>query len=305
MTIVSPLLFYFRGFSSDCKTGRRQIYAKAWSQTLSFLDSFCLDGPMSIYSNDRPQDRCFPTRFYCELLEHIQQRGLSTDNLLAGTGLIELQLNDEAFLATQVETEQLIINALRITGEPNLGIIIGAKFNFSSHGVVGFAALSSDTVADALDVANKYIPILTPLIQIGTSYSSTVIDGDAYGIIDIKTTASMNAGVKRFAVDGILSSLHVMASFMFSNEPPAYSVELDYPLQAYHEEYFARIGVSIIGNCQHNRILFPIEVLTRPIPLADKNSYRKSIEQCDELLQQLPSSQCTLSPALNALSAKR
>jgi len=239
-----------------------------------------------------------PTRFYSELLDYIQQSGLSTTDLLESTGLNEQQLNDEAFLATQAETEQLIINALKITGEPNLGMIVGAKFNISSHGVVGFAALSSSTVADALDVANKYIPILTPLIEIGTPYSGKAIEGGECGIIDIKTTASMNADVKRFTVDATLSSLHVMANFMFSNEFPTYSVELDYPLQAYHDVYGKLVGSSFVGNCQHNRILFPIEVLKRPIPLADKNAYRKSIEQCDELLQQLPSSQYSLSQAI-------
>ncbi len=253
---------------------------------------------MSIYSNDRPQGRFLPTRFYCELLEHVQQCGLSADNLLEGTGLNEQQLNDEAFLATQAETEQLIINALRITGEPNLGMIVGAKFNISSHGVVGFAALSSATVADALDVANKYIPIITPLIEISTPHNNTAIDGNEYGVIDIKTTAPMSADVKRFTIDATLSSLHVMASFMLSNELPAYRVELDYPLQSYHDVYGALVGSSFVGNCQHNRILLPIEVLKRPIPLADKNTYRKSIEQCDELLQQLPSSQYSLSQAI-------
>lgn len=253
---------------------------------------------MSIYSNDRPHDRCLPTRFYGELLEHVQQCGLSTDNLLEGTGLNEQQLNDEAFLATQAETEQLIINALKITGEPNLGMIVGAKFNISSHGVVGFAALSSATVADALDVANKYIPIITPLIEISTPYSGRTIDGNECGIIDIKTTALMSADVKRFTVDAILSSLHVMANFMLSNELPAYRVELDYPLQSYHDVYSARVGSSFVGDCEHNRILLPVEVLKRPIPLADKNTYRRSIEQCDELLQQLPSSQYSLSQAI-------
>ena len=254
---------------------------------------------MSIYSKNRPLERCLPTRFYSELLEYIQQCGLSTVNLLENTGLNELQLNDEAFLATQAETEQLIINALTITGEPNLGMIVGAKFNISAHGVVGFAALSSATVADALDIANRYISIITPLIEIAPPYSgSTTIGGDEYGIIDIKTTASMNADVKRFTLDALLASLHVMANFMLSNELPAYSVELDYPLQSYHDVYGALIGSSFVGNCQRNRILLPAEVLMRPNPLADKNAYQKSIEQCDELLQQLPSSQYSLSQTI-------
>ncbi|OUS09031.1 hypothetical protein A9Q81_00330 [Gammaproteobacteria bacterium 42_54_T18] len=254
---------------------------------------------MTIHLNYRPLEPCLPTRFYFELLEHFRKRGLDTERLFEGTELNLQHLSDDYFLLTQADTEQLVINALNVTGEPNLGLIIGAKFNISAYGLAGFAALSSATAADAMEVAYKYIPIISPLFRISPPNSVTTIDGVKYGSIDIYSTAFIDEDVRRFAIDASMSSMQAMANFMFSTITPNLTIfEMNYPLHPYHEVYSASTDVKIFGNSKQNRILFPSDLLATPNPLADNHSYQKSIKKCDELLQQLPSPQYSLSEAI-------
>ncbi|OUS32230.1 hypothetical protein A9Q99_01400 [Gammaproteobacteria bacterium 45_16_T64] len=254
---------------------------------------------MNIYSNDRQIERCLPSRFYCELLEHFERRGLSTDLLFEGTGLNLQELGDEDYLVTQSDTEQLVINALNVTGEQNLGLLIGTKFNISAYGIAGFAALSSATAEEAMEVAYKYIPLISPAIDISPSRKADTVNGDNYSSININATSFIDEDVQRFAIEGTLSSLQVMINFVFRNiMPKSMIIELNYPLHPYHEAYSASTGINIVGNSNYNRFLFPSELLATPNPLADNSSYQKSIHECEELLQKMPNSSYSLGEAI-------
>ncbi|OUS32611.1 hypothetical protein A9Q99_00645 [Gammaproteobacteria bacterium 45_16_T64] len=256
-----------------------------------------------------------PARFYSELPELVLELGIDLKILLKDTGLNKQQLKDvctkEAPKITRGPSEKLILNLLALTKDPAMGFTVGERYNISSHGAVGFAALTCNNVANALDIATKYFPVLTPLLRLkvptlATDNSSTITNtgdernslslenSESLRIIEVESSADMHPEVERFLIEGILSSIHVMAQFLLNNKLPAYILELAYPLQGYHQTYADKKNIHITGDHKQTRILFPSELLSQPLLLADKNAFQKNLEECDYLLEGSMSRQATL-----------
>lgn len=96
----------------------------------------------------------------------ILQSGLvDSEILLEGTGLNAEMLAERDY----VDWQSLAIifrNLDRALGSPAWAARLGAQFNITAHGSLGFAALSAPTLGDALDVMATLYPARTSAIGV-------------------------------------------------------------------------------------------------------------------------------------------
>lgn len=250
-----------------------------------------------------------PTRFYVELPAIARDLGLDLTYLLKDTGLAEKQLKQAevgpSVPITQTSSEQLILNLLSLTKNPGLGFILGARYNFSSHGVIGFAALTSENVGAALSIAARYFPVLTHLFSVTPPYplnkNSKARKEDeklSFNVIEINANTDMLPEVEEFMLDAILANLHVMAQFLLGDKMPPYSIELKSPLQPYHRDYANQKDITILGSHKQIRILIPSNILSQPLPLADELTLQKNLKECDALLVSIKKTPLSLSQVI-------
>jgi AraC-like DNA-binding protein len=86
--------------------------------------------------------------------------GLADDDcteLLQGTGLAPGDLAAPDRAVSGAQQLQVIANALRLSGDPGLGLRVGALAPLSTHGALGHAAVSSGNLAAALDLVQRYM----------------------------------------------------------------------------------------------------------------------------------------------------
>ncbi len=55
---------------------------------------------------------------------------------------------------------------MRLTGDPALGLRFGERLNISTHGVLGYALMSSATVSDVLQLLLQYHRMLLPSMRL-------------------------------------------------------------------------------------------------------------------------------------------
>jgi AraC-like DNA-binding protein len=60
--------------------------------------------------------------------------------------------------------EAIVSRGIEMTGEPALGVHLGMQMRVSSHGFLGFAAMTANTVREALDLATRYAQVRTSAI---------------------------------------------------------------------------------------------------------------------------------------------
>jgi AraC-like DNA-binding protein len=100
------------------------------------------------------------------------------DALLAGTGFTEETLRDPNVRVALADCARLVERAQKLTNEPALALYLGMQMRVSSHGFLGFAAMTASTVGEALAFAERFAATRTSVLGI-----STVVEEDTAALV--------------------------------------------------------------------------------------------------------------------------
>ncbi|GLQ31868.1 AraC family transcriptional regulator [Litoribrevibacter albus] len=228
-----------------------------------------------------PNDKVFDFRYFPPLIRTAVEEGADLCELLRGTCIPESALGADDYKVSVSQLEVLVGNISQLC-RPFLIMEYGSQLNLSAFGIVGYAALSSPTARDALRIANQYMPIVLPLLDIQVEEKS------AYAAIKLELTYPISTNAGKALLEASLASLYTMAQFVLLDKMPKVRLEVKHKLEPYHFEFAQMMDADIQGECQHNQIFIPTDVLNLPLPLANQVSFNMSIKQCDELMEQLP-----------------
>ena len=104
-----------------------------------------------------------PVNYVRNLLELISEVGVDTRRLLREVGLTEEAIyNPEPTLRFE-QFRQVMVGAREMTGNPALGLVLGQQLTLTAHGLLGYAAISSVDLGDALRLLERYFRTRTRL----------------------------------------------------------------------------------------------------------------------------------------------
>lgn len=89
-------------------------------------------------------------------LAAMQARGFAGAIVLRGTDLSESQLQDPGLLVEHEQRDRVILNMLRLTGNPALGLELGAAALPVDFGVVAYAQMSSRSMREAFQLWDRF-----------------------------------------------------------------------------------------------------------------------------------------------------
>ena len=106
-----------------------------------------------------------PSIYAAHLVQLAARWQIPASVLLEGTGLHEAQLDDAQARVSPYALRLLFQRAVELTKEPGLGFYFGLQLKLSSHGSVGFAAMTSATLREALKVAERFLALRAPFLS--------------------------------------------------------------------------------------------------------------------------------------------
>lgn len=212
-------------------------------------------------------------------LSRMHARGIDATAVLAGTGLDEKSISAASFYTTPDAYRRIIANMLRLTGNPRLGIALGMEFKISDLGVLGYAALSSATLAQARQVIHRYYAlneyILTP--------SNYCRDGRWYS----ELRESLPLGwLMPFAIEEFISRTIALSTSLTSHSFPILKICVTYAEPERSDEYQRAFRCPIFYNQTRNVIEFDIERLKDSITLSDHDVFTICDQQCRLLIKE-------------------
>jgi AraC-like DNA-binding protein len=95
------------------------------------------------------------------------------EKLLAGLPITEDALADPATRVPLRVCEAIVVRGKQLTREPALGVHLGMQMRVSTHGFLGFAAMTAGTVREALELAARFASTRTSAIGL-----SLHVEGD-------------------------------------------------------------------------------------------------------------------------------
>ncbi len=242
-------------------------------------------------------DLKLPTQYLRQMIELGRSMGADVPAWLAMSGLTEAALNDPTRTISFPVFRQLVLDGLMLTREPAIGLFIGDRLLPGTHGVVGYAAMSSGSIRQMLDLFSRYTPLRFSLVRIHCEYSpdeARIVFIENYPLGDIER-AVLEAVVMtvRKLLDSITLGVCEVREVAFPFAEPEYA-------------HIARdlFRCPVTYNASWTGFTLPAAVLDIPLRMADPEAFREATLICQRELEKLTGNE-TLAARVRRLLLER
>jgi len=221
-----------------------------------------------------------PVHYIRHVAQQLGQMGVDVKGWLMRSELSERRLNEPSFAIGFPVFRQLVLDALALSHEPALGLLVGERLGVNSHGIVGYAALSSVTLRQALEVLERYAPLRSSLFAVSHSLHHAevrlhLIEAQPLGDIERPLLEAVMLSIKNI-VDSMSMGSCPVSSVAFPFQAPGYA--------RLARDLFrcdVRYGQSWAG------AIVPNETLDVPLKMADPEAFREAALICQRELEKL------------------
>lgn len=225
------------------------------------------------------QSIILPVSYIQIAIRELSNKGITAEQILEGTELSVHSLQEDDYISLD-QFISVILNTRKLSNNPAIGLLLGSILHPSTHGSVGWAAINSPTLSDAINIFQRYSQVRTPFILY-----TTLTQGDQY-IIRLTLTDNLKAAHTIF-IEAMLMLLQHIIEFILGRPMTEASLYMNSFTPSYVDSYRQYFHCPIHFNSGHLEIRLPLSWKDIPNPNADKHMYQIALEQCQEAHHQL------------------
>jgi len=237
-----------------------------------------------------------PATHVLQLVEVVARWGITAEELLSGIDLDPKRLSEPLERISIPVLEKIAERARALTGEGALGMYLGMQMRISAHGYLGFAAMTSSTVREALEIAMRFAPTRTSAIALRLH-----VDGDVASIV-IDERVPLGAAKDIFILALVVGIVQIGSAL--TGKQLEGTADVTFPEPPNFERFEAIAQKRLRFNQPSNQLVFASSTLELPIVLADPAARRLAQEQCERELDAL-GQQSNVAMRVRALVPKR
>lgn len=241
----------------------------------------------------RAEEHGIPAVHALHLAELVHRWGIAKKELLRGIVAEERLADPEAVLGVAT-VEKLVARARLLTGEPAIGFHLGLQMRISAHGYLGFAAMASSTLRDAIELASRFAPTRTSALALelvieGNEASLVVHERADFGTARDAVLLALLVGI--WQIGNAVTGRELGGRAQFAFPEPSYAKRL--------ASMAPRAAFARASNC----LVFDAALLELPLTMADPVALQLAREQCERALDAL--GQARVVTRVRELVAKR
>lgn len=237
-----------------------------------------------------------PSIYAAQMVQLVGRWQIQPATLLEGTGLTEAQLDDAHGRVSPWALRLLFERAIELTREPGLGFYFGLQLKLSSHGSVGFAAMTSATLREALRVAERFLALRAPFLSL-----RLVEQGDS-AALDLGSVFP-DTSVREFVTESLFTALVQMARSLLGR-PVQAMFELSYPEPPYFAGFAHLWPGPVRFSRPASRVCFSPALLHESLQMADAVAARQALLECERELGGLLQTSSLLAAVRRQLGAR-
>jgi AraC-like DNA-binding protein len=216
-----------------------------------------------------------PGAYVKDFIEVCARWKVAPDALLAGLPLDAAALADPNTRVPLRVCEAILGRALELTREPALAVYVGTAMRASTHGFLGFAAMTAGNAREALDLAVRFASIRTSVIGL-----ALYVEGETASLV-IEERTPLTPLVREFIVIALAIGIWQLGQAL-TGTPLDGIAECAFAAPAYVTAMPTAGRVKF--ECPANRLVFAASVLDLPLRSADAVATRLAREQCEREL---------------------
>ena len=214
------------------------------------------------------------------LVEMLVKNGVPMAELLAGTEIEPAVLKSPDSRLTAAQYKTLIENAKSLADDPALAFKFGLQLKLSTHGFLGFAAMSASTLGEALELAVKYCRTRFDFLSLDIFELKDEV------VLQLDEMVSLGAA-SAFLMESVMSSFGVMSLNLLGEIPEGVRCRRSCRQPEYFDEmegWFPR-RVPVQFDQDVNQVIFKKPLLLLPLNLSDPLARQLAEAQCERELQ--------------------
>jgi AraC-like DNA-binding protein len=227
----------------------------------------------------KSEDVELPGAYAIHFLELVARYEVAPEVLLEGSGLSAEGLADPSSRISLAVAERVVKRGIELTGEPALAVSMGLQMRLSSHGYLGFAAMTARNVREALELAVRFAPTRTTAIELRLH-----TEGETAALV-LEEKAPLGE-LREFVIFTLMVGIAKIAQAVTGQDVRGVA-EVVFP----RPEYFDRVAHFAPGEVRFeqpaNRLIFAASVLELPLDMADPVATQLAREQCERELRAL------------------
>ncbi|MFJ3307314.1 AraC family transcriptional regulator [Streptomyces sp. NPDC086549] len=203
--------------------------------------------------------------------------GVDLQPELTRVGLDETVMRSAELRVSYRQGSTVIRSAVELTGDPHLGLRVGAAQHLTAWGLLGFAQMAADTLRDAIETGVRFQNL---------SGAMVVWSADAEGASFVLRAAlpdpALDPAVAVFLVEEAFASVVTLTRLSAGAEFVPQSVEFAFPAPRDTHPFNELFQCPVRFAATENRIVFSPAWARRPMPGRDPVTHASTLELLEE-----------------------
>jgi AraC-like DNA-binding protein len=214
------------------------------------------------------------------IAEQLRRRGVSVEQWLGVNQLNEARLDEPDFTLSFALFRRLVLEAIALSREPALGLFVGERLVPSTHGIVGYAAMNSGTVAQALDICERFSRLRTSLVSISREVSAREVR------VRFRETRQLG-DIQRPILEAVVLSITTVLSGLSVGVCRPLNVAFPFPAPSHAALARDLFGCPVRYSQGWAGFALPLSVLRMPFRMADPSAFREAAQFCERELERM------------------
>jgi len=206
--------------------------------------------------------------------------GYEEQYILAGTNITSAELQSPDIRVSYAVHSKLIANAEILWGRPGLGLSFGSTLGLYSLGMIGQAAISSQSLGDAMETIARYLSLRSPLLAF-------TIERDVDGIHFILSGTRELGRNQRFMVEAAFAASAKFLTQLTEKRLDGMSFEFQHKMSGSQDMYIAALGSNISFQRPCQKLYLPAQLTKIYLPTANSMSAIEARRYCDAEIKRL------------------
>ena len=212
------------------------------------------------------------------LVQTLRNGGTDPEPLLRAAGLPSSRaLAASSELLAQRSVERFILECLRATQRPWLGLDLGLAMQLSAHGPLGYAVAASRDLRQALTMVARFAPIRNATLRLRLRAEA---DGAAFELVE---RIDLGA-VREFMACVILATVVRVIEAVLGRVPDAIAVDLPFAEPPWRERIAHLAAGPLRFGAPRLALHLPAELLAAPCMTADAAAFDRARRDCEAML---------------------
>lgn len=219
-------------------------------------------------------------------LQCAAQRGIDPEEILEGTSLKGVALDDPEIFITAAQELAILRKVLERIDDPQFGLFVGRHHNAAVLGKWAIAAIYSDTVLEALQVAMRYAELSLTYFQFELKTHGDKAFMVMHELMDL-------GKCRRFIHECQLRAIFQLCTEVLGGPPVWQELRFAFAKPDYAGVYQTIFNCPVSFSAEATMVVFDSQYLDLALPKSNPLTRRLYEKECEQLLQDLSALETT------------